>query len=420
MGTYPSFAFTPSDSAVIIWAAGQIYSVPLSVNARGEKVALPVNPGVVRFEAHVEKQLAETRRSKTDLIGMETQETQRVYAFKELKVNEGGEKAVFQAAGVTYVQSVQGDSSPLPQKVPVKHVDQAYYSPSFVPGADDLVLHARWSDTNFSTFELANLTSGTAHEIMGLPLGRYYSPVLCECSGRGRQIAFVRTGGDLLTGDIVATAGVGIYVGSITIPDDWSISSRDIEIRNVRFVPSELDTWGLIKMRFVEGNKKLLVEQSREAFVIDLGAGPDELGDYTHTTLVSGRMSQELVVAPASNNAVGVPEWVAFVDFYNVYVTAGDNVDVEEEESVWSKPANATKGLARVSLDGGHDIVWSKDGKKIFWLLGKIYCAIILIFLTIITWQVRICTRWNSRSSESALKPSRTTHLHSVSHVLRP
>jgi len=37
---------------------------------------------------------------------------------------------------------------------------------------------------------------------------------------------------------------------------------------------------------------------------------------------------------------------------------------------VWSKPANATKGLVRLSLDGGHDVSWSRDGKKVFWFLG--------------------------------------------------
>ncbi|KAK0458560.1 uncharacterized protein EV420DRAFT_364695 [Desarmillaria tabescens] len=34
------------------------------------------------------------------------------------------------------------------------------------------------------------------------------------------------------------------------------------------------------------------------------------------------------------------------------------------------KPGNATDGLVRLSLDGGHDVTWSEDGKKIFWFLG--------------------------------------------------
>src|ERR1700679_2189781 len=102
MGTYPSFAFTPDDSAIVIWAAGQIYYVPLTVNQRGEKVASSIPPYPIRFTAHIEKRLAETRRGGADVVGVETQDTQYVSSLKELRVDEKGHKAVFQAAGITY------------------------------------------------------------------------------------------------------------------------------------------------------------------------------------------------------------------------------------------------------------------------------------------------------------------------------
>ena len=105
-----------------------------------------------------------------------------MHAFKELRVDDSGQRAVFRAAGVKYIQDIERAQT---QAVPEKHHDETYYSPSFVHGADDLVIHARWSDTNITTFELANITAGTAIGLEGLPLGRYYSPVLCECSGRG-------------------------------------------------------------------------------------------------------------------------------------------------------------------------------------------------------------------------------------------
>lgn len=365
MGTYPSFAFTPNDGAIIIWAAGQIYSVPLALNARLEKVAL--EPKRIPFVAHVEKRLAETRKTQTDILGMETNDTQRVYAFKELRVDDSGQRALFQAAGVTYLQDLQRVQA---HAVPVKNSEETYYSPSFVHGADDLVIHARWSDTNFTTFELANLTAGSAIELEGLPLGRYYSPVLCECSGNRRQIAFVKTGGNLITGDVVATSGAGLYIGQITIPSTWSTASARITIQNLHFVPSDINTGdSAINIRFFETAKKLLVQQSDTTFYIDFGAAADEFGKHPHHTLATGRMSTEMAVSPTVRHCGSVEaSTVAFVDFYHVYVTAGKNI--EEEETVWSKPGNATKGLARLSLDGGHDVVWSRDGKKIFWLLG--------------------------------------------------
>ena len=369
MGTYPSFAFTPSDDAVIIWAAGQIYTVPLATNVRGERVRSSTDPFPIPFIAHIEKYLAETLRVESDVLTMETQDTQRVHAFKELRVDETGSRAVFQAAGATYVQGVDEKHA---FRVPVAHESSPYYSPSFVSGADNLILHARWSNSEFSSFELADLDSGIAHELEGLPFGRYFSPVLCESQSSQRQIAFVKSGGDLLTGDIVATANVGLYIGDIILPPKDADISRSITIRNLRFVPSEIDSEGRVNMRFLDANKKLFVQQSNRAFVIDLEAGPDERGSYPHSTLASGQISKEIVVSPKAGRK-GKESYaashIAFVDIFDVYLAPGEHV--AEDEAVWSKPGNATTGLTRLSLDGGHDLTFSPDGKKVFWFLGK-------------------------------------------------
>lgn len=364
MGTYPSFAFTPEDDAIIVWAAGQIYHVPLSTNAFGERI-LGGEPKTIPFTAHLEKRLAETRSAKTDLKAVETADTQRVYAFQELRVDESGEKAVFQAAGATYVQEVGGDT-PHAKPVPVLRPNAPYHTPSFVPGASDLVIHARWSDVNFTTIELANLTSGAAYELTGFRLGRYYSPTLCACSGRGRQIAFIKTGGDFLTGDVVATAGAGLYIGELTLPSGSNAKDSTIAVRNIRLV-SEINTDDVLhtQLRFLNGNKRLLVQEPRRAFVIDLAAGPNETGKFAHTTIASGRMSDELVVPPSSSSLRGTTE-AAIVDFFHVYYAPS----VKADDAIWSKPANATKGLVRLSVDGGHSITWSGDGSKLFWFLG--------------------------------------------------
>lgn len=370
MGTYPSFAFTPSSDAVIIWAAGQIYTVPITTNSFGERVADPsrtVTP--IRFKAHIEKRLAEIVTGTFDLVGSETAETQRVTAFKEMRADSSGRRVVFQAAGVTYVQKLGKSAA---TRVPVLQSEAPYYSPAWVHNADDLVIHTRWSDTNFSTFEVADLAEGKAYEVAGLPLGRYLSPVVCECAGVHRQIAFLKTGGDSITGEIVATAGEGLYIGDLTLPG----GGGKIEITNIRFVPSEIQiSWDRVNMRFIEKNKKLLVQQSNRAFIIDLSAGPSGVaGTYPHIPVASGRMSAELTVSSPhtvkyKSQKTYAAAGVAFVEGYNVYFVAGDAL--KDGEAVWSKPGNATAGLARLSVDGGHDVTWSTDGKKLFWFLGK-------------------------------------------------
>ena len=384
MGTYPSFSFTPNDDAVIIWAAGQIYHVPLSKNSRGERTKSEYSPTPISFVAHVEKRLAETRTSKTDILKVETNDTQQVYAFTELRANHDGSKVAFQAAAVNYVYDVE---EKIAKRVPTLHQYVPYYSPSFVPNAESFIIHGRWHDTDSSVLELADLSSGKAYELTGLPLGRYYSPIICECSGSQRKIAFIKTAGDYLTGNIVATAGAGLYVGDITLPSSSSASKDTIEIKNVKFITSSAaqDDPIVTKLRFLEKNAKILVQQSNYAYVVDLSSGPDEYGEYKHETIASGETSQELVAVPSSKTSD-----VAFVDFQHVYYAPG----VSKDEAVWSKPGKATKKLARLSLDGGHDVVFSGNGKKVFWLLGK--PNIISLedpILTFVYLQDRTCTQ---------------------------
>uniref|UniRef100_A0A8H7Y2X4 Amidohydrolase-related domain-containing protein n=1 Tax=Psilocybe cubensis TaxID=181762 RepID=A0A8H7Y2X4_PSICU len=368
MGTYPSFAFTPADDAVIIWAAGQIYSVPLATNSLGEKVASSSDsPKAIQFVARIKKRLANTRSGGVDLVHFETQDTQDIRSLQDLRANDEGTKVVFQAAGTTYWQHVGKNIS---GAVPVMNEEASYYSPTFVPGDDSLVLHARWSDSTYTTFELSNLNTNTVHEIE-VPFGRYFSPILCKCHGSERTIAFVKSAGSYLSGEILATAGEGLYMGEITLPPVDATNSHKITIRNLRFVPTEIDFNGddsapVVNMRFIHTNQKLLIQQSRRAFVIHFAGKHDLSGKPPHRNVASGEMSTELVVVPKSNSKSALD--IAFADFFHVYFVSGKHV--KKGEAVWSRPGNATKGLARLSLDGGHSITFSANGERLFWFLG--------------------------------------------------
>ncbi|OBZ75588.1 hypothetical protein A0H81_04846 [Grifola frondosa] len=163
-----------------------------------------------------------------------------------------------------------------------------------------------------------------------------------------------------------ATAGAGLYLGTVTLPSPQVLTGRQARLLFRTFVLCpEIDTDDVLKteLRFLDGNKKLLVQSPRRSFIINLAAGPNESGDYPHETIATGRMSTELAAIPSG---LGSASKVAFVDFFQVYLAPGVNAD----EPVWSKPGNATDGLVRLSVDGGHDITWSGDGKRLFWFLG--------------------------------------------------
>ncbi|KAJ3838794.1 hypothetical protein F5878DRAFT_725021 [Lentinula raphanica] len=379
MGTYPSFSFTPNSEGIIIWAAGRIHHIPLAFNNRGERVRSG-QVSKIEFTARIEKHIAETRRTEraVDLVGIETQDKLRVHAFRDLRVDETGHKVVFRAGNVPVVQVVgEHDYT----NVPTLHYDDGqtpYYSPSFIPGTDgNLIIMSRWSDLYFTSFEVSDLSKGIAYEVEGLPLGRYRSAVVCMCKGWKRTIAFLKTGGDYLTGNVIATAGAGLYIGDINL--EPSTISQKLVLNNVRFVPSDIDPRSA-KLEFIYKNEKILVQQSNRAFIVDLVGGPVDIeGKPPHYTMVTGKTSTEVAVAPRTRSVLDVllhgekesqfaVEHVAFVDFFHVYVTSGENI--KQGKDVWSKPGNATSGLARLSLDGGHDIAWSSDGKKLFWFLG--------------------------------------------------
>lgn len=364
MTTYPSFAFSPSDDAVIIWASGQIHSVPISSNGLGERIGNGT-PRPIRFTAHIEKRLAETLTGGIDLVGIETQDTQRVHALKELRVDEAGSKAVFQAAGVTVVQ-IFGEKSAT--KVPVVDENAPYYAPTFVPGEGSLVVHARWSDTNFTTFELADLDTGIAHELTNIPLGRYFTPTISKETEGTRRIAFVKTDGDVLTGNVVATAGAGLYVGEFTLPSRDARRTEKISIRNLRFIPSDIVTQGRVVMKFLQPSSKILVEQADRAFIVDFSASPDASGDFPRHTLASGRVSNEITVTLMGDGTDAHAKKIAFVEYQHIYLVEGTNA--EHGKAVWARPGNETVGLTRLSVHGGHDLTWSENGDTLFWLYG--------------------------------------------------
>ncbi|KAG1734440.1 uncharacterized protein EDB91DRAFT_1146890 [Suillus paluster] len=393
-GTYPSFAFTPSSFSpgIVIWAAGKIWHVPLARNGEGELVAATkatnnadLTPKVIPFTAHISKKLAETRRVKTDVRKFESG-PQRIRAFTQLALDETGNRAVFASAGQTWVKMLQGslinpatldpidDANFLgtkpPRGIPHLHPSAGYYSPSFIP-ASSFALHARWDNLHFSSLELSDLESGQVWEIVGLPKGRWFGAVVSGAAENGvRTMVLVKTGGDVLTGNVVATAQTGVWVGKIALPS-LSLSTDTVTLNNLRHVPSSIDPSDVVKLSFVEGEaSEALVQQSDRVLRLSLHDGAEQV-------VAQGKGTDELIFSPSGsvpskssrragrNRAVG---GAAFVSLYHVYYALPSSVNPENE--MWAKPGKAPKDLARLSGDGGHDVVFSGDGSVIGWFLG--------------------------------------------------
>jgi len=99
---------------------------------------------------------------------------------------------------------------------------------------------------------LADYKAQRAFSVTGLPLGRYFSPTVCRCQGRKRKIAFIKSAGSHLSGDIIATANPGLYIADITLP---SFDDDEVKIQKIQFVTSEVDTEDHVSLRFVSTDK---------------------------------------------------------------------------------------------------------------------------------------------------------------------
>ncbi|KAI6151128.1 hypothetical protein BKA82DRAFT_597828 [Pisolithus tinctorius] len=189
-------------------------------------------------------------------------------------------------------------------------------------------------------------------------MGRYFSPVLFRGDTAQLTIAFIDTGGDILTGNGVATPHTGILAREITLPTE-SNSSSVIEVTGARKISTAIDLSDeKLKLSFVSPSK-LLVQESDRVFTVDLAQGADEWGRYVEEELAKGYSTDELAFSHTSQGA-------AFVDFLHVYYAPNVNAST----ALWSKSGKASLGLTRLSLDGGHGDVFSGDRTVIGCLLN--------------------------------------------------
>ncbi|KAL4792222.1 hypothetical protein BDV19DRAFT_392396 [Aspergillus venezuelensis] len=341
MGAYPNYGWAGDDSAIIIWAQGKIWRVDIGLNNLSERVGKG-KPAILPFQASIELALGETRYSGTNITDSELSEDRQIRAFRGLRSDLVGQRVVFEAAGDNVFADVESGAV---QDIPKPDPKVSCYAPSFVQNSD-YILQACWSDRDLTSFVLTDMTDGSTIAVEGLPRGRCLSPV-----SDGRVIAFVRTGKDYMFGDVEETFGEGIWIADIHLPDSStsSTTARVSSARRLEGMASAADT------------KLTLAEDG--VFVIE---DPMSVARYNIQTgelrnIAKGKTSVEMTASPASNDAI------AFRDFQHIWLTVS-----ESSAAIWSKPGGvqAPSDLIRLSDIGGHDVTFSGNGRKVFWLLG--------------------------------------------------
>jgi hypothetical protein len=368
MGAYPNYGFSANDEYIIIWSSGKIHKLPLKLNRLEERVAAST-PVILSFRAKIDLLLGKTRYSETNISVDELKAEGRVHSLRGLRSSWTGKNVAYEAAGDTYIRDVK---EKLQKLIPKASPYAQYYGPSFIHETP-FVMHAQWSDTNLTTFELVDMTLEQQVCVEGIPRGRYLSPIV-----HGGKIAFVRTGKDYMLGDVEETAGEGVWLGDIELPTS-AASGKAAIVRDLKLVDGTRagqDT----KLNFKSSGDGLilLIQDSTSVVKYDIAS-------QHRSVVATGKTSVEMMLSgPAESRVrsifIRAAHWafpslshstyVAFRDFQHAWVA---QLDKQFAFGLWSKPHDnfAPKGLMRLSQDGGHDISFSTDGKKVFWLFGK-------------------------------------------------
>ncbi|EJD46085.1 hypothetical protein AURDEDRAFT_184428 [Auricularia subglabra TFB-10046 SS5] len=372
-GTYPSFAFAPDDSSIVIWAAGKIWRVPLAVLPNGERAAsVASQPHVIPFTAHVDKRVAELLTNDKDLLRSETAPIQRVHAFRGLRIDESGARALVADHASSYLIHLKG-FDPRIVRIPTLHPDKPYYSPAFVPGTP-YVIHIRWSDSEFSALELVDTDTLSVRELSGVPPGRMDGLAVSASpdSASGlHTVAWIRTAGDDITGNVAHTLGAGLCIATLDL--------HSAAVTSVRLVHRDIEA---ARLRFAGGEKYLVVEHARGAYALNL------FEDGPPITLATGNFTTEVAVGLRAKDSfldhlVGASDQPrvsasAFIDFAHLHVTQTRDIPLFSG----TRGKLASKDLVQVSASGGHDLVFSEDGETVFWLIGPEMRQVSLLKLT--------------------------------------
>ncbi len=316
-GLYPNFAWTPDQSAIIIWAKGKIRKVDMA------SLAVSTIPFKVNSTVKVAQALHFKNNTYTETF------TSKV--IRNAVNSPDGKSLVFNAAGYLYRKELPSGTA---QRITTG--TDFEFEPAFSANGTEIV-YVTWDDERRGAIMKLNLVTKGAKPVKVSPeKGIYRQP---SFSPDGSRIVYVKEDGNDHQG-YTYTKDPGLY---------WIASSG-----------------GPSTMIKGEGDYPIFSRDGKR-IIYQTGGGTKSL----KSVKLDG--SDERVLATLRNAFRLVPspdeQWVAFAQAYKVYVAAmpqtGKPIELD------SKSDNVPS--SQLARDAGINIHWSADSKKICWTLGDQY-----------------------------------------------
>lgn len=317
-GTYPSFAWTPDNSAIIIWAKGKIRRVDL-VTSKATDIPFNVNTTL---------KVADALNFKNEAF----QDEFTAVAIRHVTTSPDGKVLLFNAAGYLWKKD-------LPDGVPQRLTSgmDLEFEGSFSATGNDIVF-VTWNDETLGSIQKLNLkTKGAKPVKITTQKGIYRQP---QFSADGTRIVYVKEDGNDHQGNAFIKEP-GIY----WMPANGGAATR---------------------VRDDGTDPKFNADGTRIYFM--LRAGPSrtlrscKLDGSDERTHLSSKTVTNFAVSPDE-------KWVGFVESFKAYIAAmpaiGRSVDVDAKTTDYP--------ISQLARDAGYNLHWSPDSKKVMWNLGDQY-----------------------------------------------
>ncbi|WP_423145952.1 amidohydrolase family protein [Rubrolithibacter danxiaensis] len=315
-GVYPNFNWTPDSRSIIFYAKGKIRRYDLNSQSAS----------IIPFELTSQHVINEALHFEQKVF----QDEFDVKMLRQLTTSPDGKTVAFNAAGYIYLKE-------LPDGKPVrasKGVDFEY-EPEFSPDGKSL-LFVSWNDEEKAAINRLDIRNGRITRLT-TERGFYYSP---KFSGKGDKIVYRKGVGNNIRGYAYGKRP-GIYIMNANGSNPVKLSDHGV-------------------------HPQFNADDSRIFFEENINGKKT----FSSMNLNGGNIRKHYTSAHATQFAPSPDgKWMAFTEFFNVYVTPLTNTGDALELSA----GNKTLPLKRITRDAGSYLHWSKDSKRLFWTLGSRY-----------------------------------------------
>lgn len=315
-GVYPNFAWTPDSQNLIFYAKGKIWNLDIA----------SLNVVQIPFEVTSQQTITDALHFQQKVFQPEFP----VKMIRQLTTSPDGTVVAFNAAGYIYLKYLPNGK---PERITAG--TDFEYEPSFSPDGRYLV-YIDWSDELKCSVNKMDLTTCEVTRLTP-EKGFYYSP---KFSNKGDKVIFRKGEGNEISG-FAFSKNPGIY----TVPANGGVPKMIID--NGIYPQFSTDD-SKIYYQSTEGDKK--------AFKVMDTTGANR------QTLYTSKYTAQFNPSPDG-------KWMAFTELFNCYLTPMVSTGSPQDLSA----GNKALPLSKLTRDAGTYLHWSRDSKKMMWVLGPKY-----------------------------------------------